>query len=564
MLSNALQPVLSENLPLPDVTAIATPSRIIRPIGSYALHGLASTGTALWAIDAIRGYVLEINPATEDAQVMNRFTVQSFIDATGLAVANGRVWFTQGQYVYWCSVDDFVPQLFVRLPYAADGVAVHQSTVYVTCQKSGYIQIYDANSAELITRFAAPGVGVENITVRDEELWVCDRLEQTVYCLDRATGEVQFKILTPFTEPSGLAFHPNPDGTGDTLYLAYAQEEPYIRDNPNIDPSYELTYRDRTFIHPLLFRRIPEKHCTLSNGYLVEMSYVEEISPLDELEIDSLEWRMALPAETDRQKVLHIEPVGMPFVEELQNGQRVALFKFDKLMPHEGRLFGWKALLKMRGIKYNLTFDDVADIPPLSLEMQSRYLVDDDDLAMDTPIIREAAREAVGTETNILRKVLKIRNYVYDRLAYGIKPRIDTPDIALARGKGSCGEYVGVLLALLRLNGIACRTVGRYKCPQKADYQYIPLEPDFNHVWIELYIPSIGWLPMESNVDDANEGGPYPTRFFLGLPWWHAEMGKGVSFEKIAYPNKEQDDTSIGDLALNHVRFRILGELTDF
>ncbi len=74
--------------------------------------------------------------------------------------------------------------------------------------------------------------------------------------------------------------------------------------------------------------------------------------------------------------------------------------------------------------------------------------------------------------------------------------------MVLERGIGSCGEYVGVLLALARLNGIACRTVGRYKCPPKANQRDIPLEPDYNHVWIEFYVPGYGWLPMESNPDD--------------------------------------------------------------
>ncbi len=40
---------------------------------------------------------------------------------------------------------------------------------------------------------------------------------------------------------------------------------------------------------------------------------------------------------------------------------------------------------------------------------------------------RRAAREAIGTETNLLRKMFKIRNYVYDKLSYGIKPHIDPP-----------------------------------------------------------------------------------------------------------------------------------------
>jgi transglutaminase-like putative cysteine protease len=156
-----------------------------------------------------------------------------------------------------------------------------------------------------------------------------------------------------------------------------------------------------------------------------------------------------------------------------------------------------------------------------------------------------------------------IRNYVYDHLSYGIKPHIDTPDLALRRGVGSCGEYVGVLLALARLNGIACRTVGRYKCPAYPLTRNVPMEPDFNHVWMEFYLPGIGWLPMESNPDDMIEGGPYPTRFFMGLAWYHAEMSKDVPFEALISEgipvNKQR--VSIGQLAINHVQFTILEEL---
>ncbi len=48
----------------------------------------------------------------------------------------------------------------------------------------------------------------------------------------------------------------------------------------------------------------------------------------------------------------------------------------------------------------------------------------------------------------------------------------------------------------------------------------MPLEPDFNHVWLEFYLPGFGWVPMESNPDDLQEGGPYPLRFlwaWLGI-----------------------------------------------
>jgi transglutaminase-like putative cysteine protease len=240
------------------------------------------------------------------------------------------------------------------------------------------------------------------------------------------------------------------------------------------------------------------------------------------------------------------------------------VFKFDALQPNERRIFGWKALLEVRAIKYQLSPRHVEKAPPLSAEFQAKYLVDDDNLAMDSAVVRAAAKEAIGTETNVLRKLLSIRNYVYDCLSYSIRPHIDTPDVVLLRGTGSCGEYVGVLLALARLNGIACRTIGRYKCPAFADRKGVPMEPDFNHVWLEFYIPGFGWVPMESNPDDIQERGPYPLRFFMGLAWYHVEIGKGIRFQSLksnGLPlNKEE--VSVGTLAINHVRFTILSELS--
>ena len=536
----------------------------IRPIGASALQGIASWGDSLVAVDSTNGYLLQIELLTENTTILNPCRESDFTDATGLAVSGETLWLTLQNSVYFCQLNgDLTLQHFVSLPYIADGVAVRESTIYITCKKAGYIFVYNRDTAREITRLPAPGVGVENITVRGEELWVSDGDEQTVFCLDRATGKIQFSVLTPFEQPTGLAFHTDPQTGRDTLYVAYASEEPYIRDNPNADPNYELQYRDRTFIHPLHFSYNPDRRYALSNGYLIEVSYVEELAPLEDVELKDIEWRIALPSETDRQKIRQLESVGRPFTEEVQDGQRVAVFKFDTLKPGERHLFGWKALLEVWSIKYRLTPRDVEKLPELPPEFD-RYLVDNDDLAMDTEIIRSAAQEAIGRETNLLRKIYSIRNYVYDKLSYGIKPHIDSPDVALERGVGSCGEYLGILLALGRLNGIACRTVGRYKCPPHPDKLGVPLEPDFNHVWMEFYVPGFGWLPMESNPDDIVEGGPYPTRFFMGLSWYHMELGKGISFENIKSQGEpvSKENTSIGELAINHVRFKILEELS--
>jgi transglutaminase-like putative cysteine protease len=543
-------------------------SKTIRPIAASSIYGIVFHAGWLWAIDTHNGYLLQIDPQTDSTTVLNIRNWSDFLGATGLAITDDILWFTNRECVYCCSLitQDFEPQLFWRLDYDIDGIAIWESTIYLTSQKQGKIFIYDRTSGKKITHFYAPGIGVENITVKGEELWLTDTLEQTVYCLDRATGETIFSVLTPFASPTGLAFHTDQETSEETLYVAYADREVYIRDNPNVEPNYELQYRDRTFIHPLYFHYNREQKYALSNGYLVEMSYTEEISPLDPTEIPDLEWRIALPAETDRQKIREVRAIGLTFTEEIEDGQRIAIFKFDNFNSEQRYIFGWQVILEVWSIKYQIQPRDCENIPQLTIDYQKKYLMDNDNLSMETEIIRQAASTAVGSETNLLRQVYSIRNYVYDKLAYGIKPHIDTPDIVLKRGVGSCGEYLGLLLALCRLNGIACRTVGRYKCPGDPLKRNIPLQPDFNHVWMEFYLPGYGWLPMESNPDDLFEGGPYPTRFFMGLAWYHAEMAKDTSFEIITSQGVkvEKETVSIGELALNHIRFVILEELKPY
>ncbi|XFA72245.1 hypothetical protein RYO59_000469 [Thermosynechococcaceae cyanobacterium Okahandja] len=545
--------------------------RTVRPLGAYQLHGLAwvdpnalwlrqlprlpfcqaTLGASLLALDRVRGFILLINPENDHSEILNPYNLDPFLDAAGLCVYQDTLWFCREDTLYRCHLPEWHVERVLRCHYPIYGVAVDETAIYVACQKSGYIHCFDHQARE-VRRFSAPGIGEENLALHGGYLWVSDRLEQSVYCLDRQTGTLQAAALTPFAQPTALTF----DGVGQA-WVAYGGEEPYLRDNPNNrEMPLEIAHRDLCAIHPLIFA--PRQHYTLSNGYLLEMAYLEEISPLDALHLDNLEWRIALPANSLRQKLLRVEPLGTPFRLETVGDQQVAVFDFPELRPHEARLFGWRAWLEVRGIKYHLTPDDIDESLELPAGFAEQYLVDNDELAMDKPIVQEAAQVAVGTETNILRKMLKIRNYVYDRLSYALRPKIETPDLVLERGVGSCGEYVGVLLALARLNGIACRTVGRYKCPPYPEQRGIPLEPTYNHVWLEFYVPGIGWLPMESNPDDVVERGPYPTRFFMGLPWYHVEASKGMRFETTNYRDR---GVRLGDLALNHVRFTIHAEL---
>lgn len=517
----------------------------IYPCPAYSLRGLVWHQERAISVDSYRGYVLAIDPGTESTIVLNQLTTEEFVGVTDIAISGNILWVVKKNQISYCQWDDFNLQLYLELPHAIEGITLSEGGVYVVCGSIREILVFGRATRTLLRRMPAPGTGAETLTLKGEKLWVCDHLEETIYCLDAKTGGGCYRALTPYPDPRGLDF------CGEQLYVVHSGKEFYIRDHPNDPDRPDVDQRDRSFIHRQVV--MPQSHYTLSNGYLVEMVYLEEIFPEEPQTIENLTWKIALPAPTDRQTIRSITPMGHPFTIESVEDQEVAVFHLGKLQPHQAKVFGWKALLELRGIKYEIPGNEALSCP-LSPEMQARYLVDDDDLGMDHPIVRAAARESVGDAQDVISKMLNIRNYVYDRLEYRMAS-FDSPEVVLERGYGGCGEYVGVMLALARLNGIACRTVGRYKCPPCADQRGIILFQYYNHVWIEFFVPGYGWIPLESNPDDTGRP-PYPTRFFMGLPWYHVEIGKGIPFETL-----EPETLSLGALALNHVRFRILAEL---
>jgi len=526
--------------------------RVIYPIGATRLYGLVWRQDRALSVDAYSGFLLEIDPSTEGVTVLNPHTTEDFEDVTGLACTDRTFWVVRGNTIYYALEPPYALEPFIEAPQTLDGIAVSDGGVYVSSQEVGKIFVFGRATRTLLRVIDTPGTGFESLTLHGEDLWVGDRDEQTVYCLDPKTGQIRYRALTPFADPVGLAFW------GDRLYVTYTGTEPYIRDNPNDPEPLSVQMRDRTFLHQLQIQR--HSHFTLSNGFLVEMIYIEELDRLEQ-DVTNLTWHIALPAKSDRQTVRHVQPLGHPFTIEHEDGQPVAVFAFDHLQSGERRIFGWKALLELRSIKYEPDLGSLDHLPPPPPEIQELYLSPDGDLSMDHPDVRTAARAATQGETNIIRKMLAIREYVYDQLEYRLQSLATdddygSPDVVLKRGTASCGEYVRTLLALARLNGIACRDVGCYKCPPQAELHHLPLYPEYNHYWIEFYVPGYGWLPMESNPDDTGRR-PYPQRWFMGLPWFHVEIGKGIRFESISDRTLRH-----GDLARELKRFKILEELS--
>ncbi len=555
----------------PDATDV--PARYVRPLAGREIRGLAWAGADLLVLDARTGRLALVAPETDATRVVNDGMVEVFVGAGGLALAEGFVWFTTDRGLHraaWSHPDlDPVqdpatahlgdPELV--LPIAgATAVGVAAGRVHLVRGHSLEVRAI-TDLTRVRARVDLHGIGTKGIASTADALWLCDDLEQTVYCLDPDTLVTRFMVVTPLERPTAITARPGGEDPA-TLHVAYYEDEPYLKDNPWIDPSWEVRYRDRALIHQLRVHHDPAARRAWSTGHRIQMHYYVDLDPDADVEaLRDVQWRMSLPINSPRQRMVSVEPIGLPFELVEEEGQPVAVFT----IPHVDRgtrlILGWRATLEVFGIKHLLSATDLADAPALSPEMAARYLVDDEDLDLDSPEIAGATAAALGGETNVLEQARRLRSHVYDRLSYEMG-NADSPIGVLARGTGSCGEHVGTIMALYRRAGLACRVAGRYKSPYHP-WSGGPLYPDFNHVWVDLYLPGYGWVPVESNPDgDVVDVGPYPDRFFLGLPWRHVEVGKDISFEKVTYDaGTRRRRIGARRLSSNHIRFDILAEI---
>ena len=566
-------------------TVVDVPARYVRPHAAREIRGIARVGEHLLVLDAPTGRIALVDPATDDTRVVNDGWCDLAVGARGLAADEHGAWFTTGAGLHragWVpgasrpglggpglGAPELVRPAGAQTP---GGVAAWGDSIYLVEGRSLLVLADSPDEAQPVRTVALHGVGRTGIAATEDHLWLTDDVEQTVYCLDRRTLATLFTVVTPLEGPTAIAAHRRAGAAADELQVAYHEDEPYLKDDPWSQPSWVVRYRDRALIHPLRVLHDPAARVAWSSGHRISMSYFVEVEPDDDIgalvdggSLADVQWRMSLPIDSPRQRLVSVEPIGMPFTVEHEpdldgHPQPVAVFRIPQVGAGTRLVLGWRATLEVVGIKHQVRAADLADAPPLDDERARRYLVDDEDLDLDSPEVAAATADAIGEEANPLLQARRIRTHVYDLLEYEMG-NADSPIGVMARGTGSCGEYVSTIMALMRRAGLACRVAGRYKCPYQP-WTRGPLYPDFNHVWVDLYLPGHGWVPVESNPDDVVDGGPYPDRFFMGLPWRHVEVGKDISFEKVTFDDGDRR-RRIGArrLSRNHIRFDVLGEI---
>lgn len=570
--------------------------QVYRPLFFENLAGIAAIDSQrLLLSDRSRGLLTEVNLTTATETIQKRYKVDDFADVNSLSYHDGYIYsiYQDKVYVadYRAKSDRLTNQLLLRVPDVNEltGITVTKTTIYLTTNRQS-ILAYDRKTEKYEVLGKTPGIGIDDLCYLNQQLFIVDAKEQTVYVFDLATRKIAYEILTPFENPIGITVLPRGQTDHEMLYVAYSRPSFEVYDTGDSEFKLQLrTHYDTAqtevltdnFVYPLVYRTELKQNIIRSNGFLVDMYYVEKLHALPEIAdahdtLEDLEWKISIPMETDRQKLLSLEPIGNfdMRIETIptEENRKVAVFSIPKIdLQTERRVFGWKARVKMSGIRYCIADNETRAITEAERKKYAMYLRNEKQLDMDSNYVQQAAKDAVShlsqhDRKNVLKKAAAIRDYIYTKLTYVMDQYHDGTEDILRNGEGSCGEYLNVFLSLMRLNDIPARKCGNYKVPaykMQAGARSVFLSPDFNHVWLQFYVPDWGWVPLESSADDESSTmRSWAKRYFMSLAWYHMECRMGSYFEEIFKEGSDRPfSLSPADLATKDIKFKVIREL---
>ncbi len=128
-----------------------------------------------------------------------------------------------------------------------------------------------------------------------------------------------------------------------------------------------------------------------------------------------------------------------------------------------------------------------------------------------TPELRAAVAEAVGGETNPLRKARRIFEYIDSRIRYCAEEEYSViPSLsahALSRRRGDCGVQAALFISM-------CRTAG---IPARWQSGFFTQPGHWNmHDWAEFHLEPWGWLPADPSFGRRKSDEPAVRDFYLG------------------------------------------------
>lgn len=459
-------------------------------LDSFPTPGPSPTGLtfhegALWLTDWETGQLYEIDP--QKGELLRQIDAPCY-RPEGLASDGERLYvsdYETGKVYVLNTTSGLTETVYSGPADSPKGLAYGGGSLWLV--DDGEDQIYELvpHDGTILNYYKAPHAYCRGLAHDGRYLWATDRMKDELYCVLPEDGEVLFlvKIEKPF--PCGLAFG------ADAVWMVDFQEKMIHKLAAESDVPYRVTEEvTRDFRYTYLLRN--------DGGGVITTASIYLAVPYADLENQKLIGDITWTPEPNE------------FVAD-QWGQKVAAFNFKDVQPGASANASYETRVKLGVVHYAFDPDDVGGLSKIPKDLLKQNTAATSRLQLDKELVQKTAREIVGDEEHPYWMARKIYRWVRDALEYQRVGGWDVPTTLIKRGTGSCSEYAFLYIALCRAAGLPARYEGSVVV--RGDDASID---DVYHRWCEVYLPGIGWMPVDPSGGDRDWPADQ-TRYFGGL-----------------------------------------------
>ncbi len=433
--------------------------------------GMATDGKHLYLADRKSDTIYKIDP--KSGETISEFPAPGF-RPQGLAYDSKYLWLVDSEEGVILQIDPETKVAVKTIWCPAQrprGLAWDAEYLWLADSKADQLLQVSTEDGTTIKELPSPSGNPTGLAFDGTHLWVADRSADKIYMVWPETGEVVLTLKAPDKYAWGLAYLDDKlycaDYQSDSVYAVIADDDEF---NNLIDPVYE------------------------------ELEYTHQFRNYGPGTVTDLNIYLAVPENSRRQTLLeppvYSSTVNHDFISD-QWGQQVARFHFDEVKPGEMVEASYKTMVELFDHWIYIRPEKVGDLKDIPKEIKKKYLVDDTKFAINSETIKDAVKKAIDDETNPYWVMRKIYGYIIDNMYYELAGGWNIAPAILERGNGSCSEYSFVFISMCRSAGLPCRYAGAIA--QRGD---LASEDEVFHRWCEVYLPKIGWVPVDPSGGD--------------------------------------------------------------
>jgi len=343
---------------------------------------------------------------------------------------------------------------------------------YLWCADNSKDEIiqFSAEDGTTIRSFKAPASDAQGLAFDGKYLWISDRIRNEIYMVDTTFGNVVLITDAPGPFTNALCYD------GQFLWAADYQN----------DKLYKLKVRD-------------EEQYRKTNERKAGINFIYQGTNYGPGKVNTLDVYIAMPADRTNQKIDNTTEFSPSCKETVTDkwGQKLAHYSFKNIVAGESETIEEKISFSVWDVRWFIYPENVGTLDKIPEDIRKKYIENNEKYHLDHAVIKEAVTKATGTEKNPFWIARKLFNYLIAHMKYEMTGGWNTAPAVLERETGSCSEYSFVYISLCRAAGIPARYVG--SLAMRGDAAAMD---DVYHRWVEIYLPSYGWVPVDPSGGD--------------------------------------------------------------